>query len=291
MKTHLSGPIIRLSKAMPALARPALSLAARVLSSSAPHWVLRQVASDVNYRVPVDARLGNGMQVRVIWTDVVGWEICTHGYYEPSTVRVIEHFAKAGMVFIDAGANIGQYTLLAAGLGASVHSFEPDPETFPLLEYNVSTNNFTNVCLNRCALSERCETAAFYLGRPDKVAWSSLRRSAGASASCFVECQSLDHYMEQHTIRHVDLIKIDVEGAELCVLRGASLALLQKPKPYVIVEFAEQNQHAFGFSCAELREFLRSHSYNLFRITDAGLIGYEPRENEEVCFNVLAIPR
>ena len=290
MKTHLSGPILRLVKTTPRLTRCGLDVIARLLSTRKPHWLLRRIASEVNYRVPVDVRLGNGMKIRVVWVDVVGREICTRGYYEPGTVKVIREFLKPGMVFIDLGAQVGQYTLLAAGLGATVHSFEPDTETFRLLRHNVSANGLANVRVNPCAVAERCKRAIFYSGKSDNIGVSSLRQSEDSSVTYEVECVSLDAYVERSHIPRVDLVKIDVEGAELEVLQGARKLLGGPGKPHLIVEFCENNQAAFDSSSAKLEESFRSLGYELFRIEGSGLTRYRPRVPEEEYFNVLAVP-
>jgi hypothetical protein len=107
-----------------------------------------------------------------------------------------------------------------------------------------------------------------------------------------VPCRTLDDYVEEHGIG-INVIKIDVEGAELSVLRGAWKVLSGSLKPYLIIEFWEQFQQEYGSSCDEMASFLAAHSYTLFWISETGLVPYE-RKNEEqssiAAFNVLATP-
>ena len=276
MKTHFSAPMIRMCRAAPWLAKPALRIAARVLRGRPPHWVVGRIAADLDYRVVTETRLGNGMRMRVFWTDWVGMAICARGYHEPATVRVIEHFLRPGAVFVDVGANVGQYTLLAAGLAAEVHSFEPDPLTFRLLRHNVLTNGLTNVRLNACALAEDCNPRVLYSGRADNSGGSSLGGPRGGVTSWAVACQHLDLYVHRSGIARVDLLKLDVEGAELSVLRGAK-TVLSASSPHIVLEFGLENQGL----CSELAGFLVGLGYRLFRVQERGQV---------TVMNVLAVP-
>jgi FkbM family methyltransferase len=293
MRTGLSPLILRLGNATPALAKIALRLTAKVMAPRKPHWLLRQMATDLNYRIAVDTRLGNGMKIRVVWTDVIGYSIAVEGYYDLPTVRAIQELLKPGMTFVDVGAHVGQYSLLASGLVGSegtVHSFEPEPETFDLLEHNVLINGLHNVHPIRCALGERLKNVELYVARPDNIGQTSLRQPANFSGvKVKVRCQTLDSYAGEHGIDRIHLIKIDVEGAELDVLLGARGVLSRNPKPHIIVEFWEEFLQEYGVSCGQLAEFLLRSGYSLFWIGEAGLTPYIPRKNGEL-FNVLATP-
>ena len=106
-----------------------------------PHWLLRQMAADLNYRIAVDTRLGNGMKIRVIWTDVIGYSIAVDGYYDLPIVRVIQELLKPGMTFVDVGAHVGQYSLLASGLvGREGPSTALSPSLRPLLCCNTTSS-------------------------------------------------------------------------------------------------------------------------------------------------------
>src|SRR5262249_33076645 len=126
MKTGLSQHIRKAAHALPTLSRMALKLWARTTMPRKPPWLLCQIAADLNCRITVDARLGNGMQIRVVWTDVIGYSICVDGYYDLPTVRLIQKLLNAGMTFVDVGGHVGQYTLLASSLigpVGAVHCF------------------------------------------------------------------------------------------------------------------------------------------------------------------------
>jgi len=236
------------------------------------------------------------MSIRVVWTDVIGYSICIDGYYDISSIRVLSKLLKPGMTFVDVGTHVGQYTLVASDLVGpigSVHSFEPQPDTFELLRHNVETNGLANVNLNRCALGESCADAELYIACPDNVGQSSFRRPHNYSGKAItVSCRTLDDYVDEHRIA-VNIIKIDVEGAELSVLQGATRILSGSVKPCLIIEFWEEFQREYGSSCAEMASFLIAHGYKLFWITEKGVAPYacgDKAQSTAGAFNVLATP-
>jgi FkbM family methyltransferase len=298
MKTGLSRPICRAARAMPSVSKIALQLCAKTIAPKRPPWLIAKIAGDLNFRIPIDTRLGNGMPIRVIWTDLIGSCICVDGYYDMPSVRAVRQLLQEGMTFIDVGTHVGQYTMLASrlvGATGSVHAFEPQPDTFALLNHNIDANEFTNVHLNRCALGETSSNVQLYVARPDNIGQSSFRRPQNYSGTALtVPCRRLDDYVEERGIRRIDVIKIDVEGAELSVLRGARNILSRAARPHLIIEFWEPFQREYGTSCKQMAEFLYDHDYRLFWITDGGLVSCssgEFQQAREDTFNVLAIPQ
>src|SRR3954468_5885533 len=77
------------------------------------HWALRRLANDLGYRIPGNGVLGNGMKIRIPRNDGVGRIVLSGRYHETETVDILKRLLKPGMVFVDAGAHVGQFTLLA----------------------------------------------------------------------------------------------------------------------------------------------------------------------------------
>lgn len=258
------------------------------------HWFFLHLANSLGYRAPVLAKLGNGMKIRVACNDYVGRMILRDGFYEPETVSLIQRFLGPGKVFLDVGAHVGQYTLVASqrvGDDGQVHSFEPDPNTFRWLAGNVRRNYLQNVHLNQAALSDEPGTKHFYFATPQDIGSNSLSRPSNDSGrSCEVTCTTVDDYLAKKRVETVDVIKVDIEGAEYPMLKGAQRLLSRPDKPVIIAEFEEARQRAFGNSCAELAELLSSHGYHLFRLDVAPLETYVPRANDAPSFNILAVP-
>jgi FkbM family methyltransferase len=246
------------------------------------------IADAIDLRILVPARLRNGMKMQVVWTDSVGSAIRSKGCYEPEVVSVFLSHIKHGQTVIDVGAHVGQYTLFAAGIGCTVHSFEPEPKTFAILSANVAQNGLARVSLNQCALAQSSHSARLFSARSDNIGATSLIPNKYTSnISTLVSCVSLDAYLADHGNPEISFIKIDVEGAEMDVLRGAK-SVLSHYRPQLIVEFNEPMQAASGSSCSDIVDFLRSFGYRLWRITAGGLVPYVPQREEDEFFNVFA---
>lgn len=258
-----------------------------------PRYRLTMLASAMNYRIPVLTRLYNGMPMRVYWNDDVGAEIYYCHVFEQETVHLLLKLIKPGMVFLDIGAHIGQYTAIASraiGDRGQVHSFEPDPDTYSMLCENVSLNGLRNVRLNRVALSDTAGDRVLHLGGTTNIGSASLAPLAGADSAgrvSRVDCDTLDGYLDRHHIECVDIIKIDVEGAEVNLLRAAS-GMFSRNRPAIVIEFNDKALRQFGASESELAAMLRDLSYRLFFLEDP-LRPYSPGGTTRCAFNVLAV--
>jgi FkbM family methyltransferase len=176
---------------------------------------------------------------------VVSKQIYWFGIFEVCEAKFFASLIRPGMVVIDVGSNIGQYTLLAAkrvGATGRVHTFEPSATNFALLKRNVSRNGFGDrVTLNQVALSS-VSTAQRLLVAPDG---GSNFLSSDASvvpnnwASEIVETTTLDDYVRNRGVERVDVVKVDAEGHDLEILQGA-IATLTNQRPDLFVEFAER---------------------------------------------------
>jgi FkbM family methyltransferase len=262
--------------------------------AGADHWLVREMVNRLQYRLPVHVRLGNGMRIKVHANDHVGAEIIRKGYYEPEVVRLFEHFLNPGMTFVDIGAHVGQYTLISSqlvGPTGQVHSFEPDPQTYSWLDFNVRRNKLANVTTNQAALSDTPGKLELFLSKIGDVGSNSLRPPNNFSGRTVeVPCFTIDGYLAERGIKTVDFLKIDVEGAEYAALSGAKALLSGNDRPLLICEFEEQRQIAFKSSCARLAELLKGHGYTLYRLVGGGLEPYVPRNPDAISFNVLAVP-
>lgn len=291
---HPGAVAIRLARKHPAIARFGLGVAARpyiALRLRPPH-LFDNLAGSIGYLVKVYATLGNGMRMRVVWNDTggCGHEIWRSGWYEPRTVKVISDLLQPGMTFFDVGANMGQYTLLAAGQNCKVHSFEPAPAMYEFLNENVQPVK-DRVRINKIALSNTEEPVTLFMAKPHNVGATSFTDQYCASGETFeVPCTTIDNYVEKNGIARVDVMKMDVEGAESAVLKGATKLLSGPHPPAIVLEYEESAQQRFGSSNAEMTSLLTKHGYTLERITDQGVIPYVPKDPEDFSFNVLARP-
>jgi len=187
------------------------------------------------------------------------------GTFEPDVTAVLARLCRPGMTVLDIGANIGAHALpLAKAVGASgrVVAFEPTEFAFRKLERNLALNDLPQLEIHRVALGS--ENA-----HQRKIDYRSSWRTDGgqSSSSCLVDFQRLDDFAETHSIRRVDLIKLDVDGNEYSILAGG-IEVLKRSRPAIVLEvvgphFADPETNpirllhelGYGFSSVEGEEY------------------------------------
>jgi FkbM family methyltransferase len=204
--------------------------------------------------------------------DGLGAQLFYEGGSEPDIEAFCAKFLRPGMVFFDIGAHVGKYTLLGAhtvGPAGTVHAFEPNPEISRLLDYNIGLNGLRNVRASRCAVSDTDGKGDFEVCTEASV--SALlprerrRVRGGVSMVVSVTTVQLDTYCAASGAKP-SLVKVDTEGAEMPVFRGAT-ALLDLPAsdaPIWIFEHEPANYERFGYTSRMLIEFLRNHGYRVW---------------------------
>ena len=216
-------------------------------------------------RVPRDGQLNLSLDLRN--------EVCKLWYYwgygyEKGVVRLYCELLKSKHTVFDVRANIGYYTMLICALlkaRGEVHAFEPYPAAFRLLSSNAGLNGFRNLHLNSSALSDQDGKEDLYLPFDDSWATSSLIKSyLEQKDSMPMEAVRFDTYCHKNRVGPVDLVKIDVEGGELKVLKGMG-ALLDAWRPDIICEAVRPFDDI-------LDEFFPNTPYCKFVITREGLV-------------------
>lgn len=160
--------------------------------------------------------------------------------YEPGTTRLFQETIKPGMVVVDIGAHVGYYTLLAAkqvGPTGKVYAFEPEQDNHALLLKNIRMNGYNNVVAARMALSDRAGTSTLYLTGLDSGRHSMYHHGLPERGSAPVETTTLDSFLASEEWPRVDLVKIDVEGAEVAVLDGMTRLMGKSAGLKLIIEF------------------------------------------------------
>jgi FkbM family methyltransferase len=171
---------------------------------------------------------------------------------------------RRGDVFWDLGANIGFFTLLGArlvGPEGTVVAFEPWPQNAEQLQRNAELNGFTQVVTERVAVSSQVGIASFTLPEGRRDAGALGAGKSGTTIS--VPTTTMDAYAAG-AARPPNVVKIDVEGAELDVLRGG-LSMLAAHRPILLVEV-----HWLGSAFADFVENeLASLGYALTRVSES----------------------
>jgi FkbM family methyltransferase len=169
------------------------------------------------------------------------------GIYEPAVTELISGLLSAGMTFIDAGAHLGYYTVLAAmavGPRGRVFAFEPDPAYYRLVQRSLALNGLQNAQVYRLALADTCSMAPFF---PDpEEGLGNLFCPVRGDARLSVHTVTLDSFFEGAGWPPVHLVKLDVQGAETAVLRGMKLLLERNPSLALVIEYDPLCQRAAG---------------------------------------------
>ncbi len=154
-----------------------------------------------------------------------------YGDYEPEITEVFRDLVKPRSTVYDVGANAGYFALLSGELGASVHAFEPNPAVRALLSRSVELGHH-DITVVPCAVSDRQGKLPLYVSGPGNTGRSGLMVERGTSVE--VDVVTLDDYARRTGTRP-QLVKVDVEGAEVGVLEGMDW-LLADVKPTLIIE-------------------------------------------------------
>lgn len=187
-------------------------------------------------------------------------------HYEPDVRSFLQHALRPGDTFIDCGANVGYFSVMAGALvgpGGKVISVEANPGTFKLLERNLRANGFGTPI--HCALTSRTGEVELFMPQ-DWDVYSSLRAeglaTGNADHSFMVRAQTLDDVVVEMALSKVDVVKIDIEGGELDVLRSAP-KLLAESRPLIITEYGSHTWAGFDVSHRDLNELARKFKYSL----------------------------
>jgi FkbM family methyltransferase len=199
--------------------------------------------------------------------------------YEASTVLVLATTLKSGDVFVDVGAHVGYFSMIAASLvgpRGRVIAFEPNPENFLALQRNAALNAYPHVVCVNSAVGEQDGSVTFY-NNADNDGGHALwdpglhdfnRRSRVCPEPVTVPMTTLDAALARLRVASVKAVKIDTEGAEVRVLQGARHCLSSESNRLLVCENNEFGLQSLGSSSLELRNRLRQFGF-VVCVTDA----------------------
>jgi FkbM family methyltransferase len=177
--------------------------------------------------------------------------------------------------FLDVGAHVGIWTIPIAlsRPRAAVHAFEASPSTFQQLEANVVRNDIENVTLINAAVFSDVGFVTFQAPLNASVfgrihSPSNSRGRYNEAAQVTVPSVTIDQYCCDRKIEEVELLKIDVEGAECHVLKGCSKMLMNKKVRLLWIELDEGNQRDFASSIDNIASLMSDMGYSFYRVTD-----------------------
>jgi len=214
--------------------------------------------------------------------------------YERSERRALWRQLEAGSTFVDVGAHIGFYTLLAAkrvGPEGRVIALEPDPDTSQRLVRNVTANPdlASRIRVIAAAASSRAGSAVLHRVSPGNMGANTLSADGEGPATTVVTTTLDRVFAEQGIDPGRAVVKIDAEGHERDVLRGFHATLAGSAKPALLVELADVHLRRSGSSSVELATELAALGYRLLEIQPRRLRPLNPAAPPPFV-NVLALP-
>jgi len=227
-----------------------------------------RVISDFDGDIRFSCRLDSHISSTIYW----------NGRYSESQLNLLGRILRTDMTFVDVGANEGEQTLFAAKrlTAGSVIAFEPNPAVFAMLAENVALNGFRNTKLEQLGLSDQPgELTLFTTDSRDadgslNLGLSTLHERRGVSTSvASVPIDTLDRYAARANLKRLDVLKIDVEGSELAVLRGATRTLTEL-RPRIIIEVNETTSRAGGYAATEILDLITRRGYVVHNILPDG---------------------
>jgi FkbM family methyltransferase len=185
-------------------------------------------------RLTVSTKTVFGATMDVHLPDSIQTQIFLTGVWEPCVTRLISESLRPGEIFVDVGANVGYYSLLAArrvGPMGHVYAFEASPTVFSALQRNIRRNRLENVTILNVAVSDGPGTCSIWAAPDSNLGHSTIMpnvaQADGHRHEATVRCDALPALLPLDHLLRARFIKIDVEGAEQLVVRGIAHLLKQ----------------------------------------------------------------
>lgn len=199
--------------------------------------------------------------------------------FESQEVGTFQRIIKPGMIIVDAGANIGLYSLISSrlvGEDGKVFSFEPSKETFGRLLINIKLNGISNISAVNCGLGDQSNQKLIL--RQDKGYGDAERYLFAANEAPPIKLENmneiyieeeiiidtLDNYLHKINVNKIDFLKIDTEGFEYYILKGAEQVLLNSPNLVILMECTQLGTARARTSQKEVFDFLNKLNFNIF---------------------------
>lgn len=253
---------------------------------------------------PIDVRLTKSHSIRLYPQGQIAELLYTRGF-ERTELALMMQFLKPGMGVVDIGANIGLYTIAASkrvGADGTVIAFEPSRESWERLRANLSLNHVTSADVVKKALADKVRADMMIKRDPgyrDGDRYLATRKMENVPASGksedagdgeVVPVTSLDHYLyvERSSSPRVDFVKMDVEGGEYAVLRGARRFLKENFATVIMFECTSQGCRCAGCTQEEVFDFLRELGFGVYTWMAQQAVWSSDTESAKLAGNVWA---
>mgnify|MGYP006425957123 CR=1 FL=1 len=227
-------------------------------------------------------KLSSGEYFLVNPKDWIGFRCFISGCYdiEKKYEKCLMQIARQNEIktFLDIGANHGYYSLKIASAfpNGRVYSFEPFSYNLEILNKNITLNSLENITVvNNVVSNIENKVKVYFSGKENSGETTAVRIEADQKISSYEEVESivLDSWLMKENLKKIDLVKIDVEGFELNVLKGMKKILL-RDKPFVFVEHNSKTLSKNSSSIEEIVNYMKAHNYLAYDISKGYLEPY-----------------
>lgn len=233
-------------------------------------FIKRKLTPAVNGPIICPTIYGFKLFIDPVFDKGIEKKIFETGTYERGTLQIIDKCLKKGDIFLDIGSNIGLMSLFASKKvknEGTIFSFEPLPGTFRMLEENIKLNKAQNISAYKFAIGNKTATEKIYTSDLNRGSASLIKPDISDNQNSFTtKTISLDDFVVNSGIDIVKMIKIDVEGWELNVLKGASATLKKDPSPILCIEYSSLHALKDG-NLIDIYYFIKNlKKYRIFKL-------------------------
>lgn len=267
-----------------------------IMSKRIPFWLIpirycyRLLAKRLSSKVMLKQITFNGYEVFIWAQEDIGKKLLLTGSFERDEIRYLERNIRTDDVCFDVGGNTGIYAMLFAKLAGErgqIYVFEPVRRNSLAISLAAEINYFNNIHVFEGVASSENGMVKITLPEMDG-AYAHIVKSNNVLDCIDVKSITLDYFVEKEGINRLDILKIDVEGAEFDVLRGAAGILgNEKTAPRVVmVELFSQFLGKFDSSIPEILEYMHNFGYLPYSARlDGSLVPYTSDDFDKI-FNV-----
>jgi FkbM family methyltransferase len=226
-----------------------------------------------------------GAKIGIRFPDTIQTKLFYFGIWEPQLTNFISSRLKKGDYFIDVGANIGYFSLLASTLvgdGGKVFAIEASPTIFNLLNRNIQLNKFANIRTFNIAASDSHGTLNLYIAPDENIGHSttvaSIAENDGHKLEAVVLGMPLHEIIGKENLLNARIIKVDVEGAEISVIQGiVHLLKTFSEKTEWVIEITPNGTKEKAIEILQLINDFRNADYHLYELgNDYNVSSYLP---------------
>ncbi len=237
----------------------------------------------------------NGFDMLMFVNEDVGRLAWLFGTFEEQETVFFQQQIRPDDLCLDVGGNLGYFSLLMARTASegSVHVFEPIPLNAALIETNAQLNDIDNIVVNRCGVSDQVGETEFSVAVDSAYSSMHASRTMAESRRIAIRLETIDAYCSKHALSKVDIVKVDVEGAEALVIEGATDLFTDKGRRprLVMLELYDSNLAPFGSSVLAIVKRMQEFGYqaHVLRPGKTELSLFTP-QSANVIYNVFFTP-